>query len=92
MRNLRMAAIIMAVAGGLSLAHGTSAMAADDFSFSFDTGNVAFAYTDGYWDNDHHWHKWHSHREAVEYRKRFGDHYHTWKHTRDADHGWQDHH
>jgi len=92
MRNLKMASVIIGLAASLSLAHAASAVAADDFSFSFDTGNVAFAYTDGYWDNDHHWHRWHNRHEAIEYKKRFADHYNGWKHDRDADKGWHDHH
>ena len=89
MRNLRKRSIILGVASGLalSLAYSTSTFAAEDFAFSFDTGNVAFAYTDGYWDSNHHWHKWHNSRERVEYKKRFADHYNGWKHDRDADHG-----
>jgi hypothetical protein len=58
----------------------------------FDAGSVAFAYNDGYWDHDHHWHKWHNTREARLFRKEHADSWHAWKHNRDHDMGWHDEH
>jgi hypothetical protein len=68
----------------------TPAVAREAFSFSFDTGNVAFAYSDGYWDHDHHWHKWRNAREGREYRARFSDHYDNHRHTHMPNKGWRD--
>ncbi len=56
---------------------------------SFSLGNVAFGYRDGYWDNDHAWHKWRNNRDYRSYRGHQGGSFHNWNHNRDADHGWQ---
>lgn len=57
-------------------------------SISLDFGNVAFGDNDGYWDNDHQWHSWASDNDSRRYRDYQGNHYHDWKHDRDADMGW----
>jgi len=56
---------------------------------SFDFGDVAFAYRDGYWDNDHRWHKWRNGREHQDYRNRHGDNYRNGNHNRYRGNGWQ---
>jgi hypothetical protein len=47
---------------------------------TFDFGNVALGYSDGYYDCDHHWHRW-AHR-GDSYRRRLdhGDNHHGWRH------------
>ena len=46
----------------------------------FNIGNVSVGFSDGYWDNNHHWHKW-AHRADLEhYRAAHGDSYHEWRH------------
>jgi hypothetical protein len=90
MKALLMGAIAIGVAAGVTLAGPHPAAARDTFSFSFDLGDVAFAYSDGYWDHDHQWHRWHNSREAREYRARYREHWHGWKHDRDRDMGWRD--
>ena len=79
--------VAMAVVGSLAGASlATSAPAfADGFNFSFNTGNVAMGFNDGYYDNHRRWHKWHNKREAREWRARFSDRYRDARH-RDADH------
>ena len=81
--------ILLLSGAALSLSQAASA---DSFRFRFDTGNVAFAYQDGYWDHNHRWHRWHNHREMIEYQRRYHDHYYDWRHDRDRDHGWHDDH
>ncbi|HJW42236.1 MAG TPA: hypothetical protein VJ476_13555 [Rhizomicrobium sp.] len=49
--------------------------------------DVAFGYRDGYWDNDHHWHRWNNNAAYRNYRDH-GTNYHGWKHNRDSNHGW----
>jgi hypothetical protein len=88
MKTTKYAFAVLAMVGGLMVA--TAPSRADDFAFSFNTGDVAFAYTDGYWDNNHVWHRWHNQREMREYRTRYHDHWHAWRHNRDRDHGWHD--
>jgi len=60
-------------------------------AISIGFGNVAFGFNDGYWDNNHRWHHWRNRREHRDYRSRYGDNYHDWKHNRDSDHGWSRH-
>jgi hypothetical protein len=46
----------------------------------FNLGNVSVGFSDGYWDNNHHWHRW-AHRADLErYRSAHGDSYHEWRH------------
>jgi hypothetical protein len=71
---------------------GTSAPAAarDTFAFSFDTGGVAFAYSDGYWDRDHRWHRWRNAREARAFREMYRDRYWHRRHNAERNSGWRD--
>ena len=78
----------------MSLATTAPTVAREALSFSFDAGNVAFAYTDGYWDRRHNFHKWRDAREAREYRARYSHNYKNSRHTREKNNGWrgdQDH-
>ena len=73
---------IMAITIALAatpFAAGGSANAA--VGVSFDIGNVAVGYSDGYYDNDHHWHRWAHHADATHYRAAHADQYHTWRHN-----------
>ena len=78
-------------AGALGLAGlvGTVAVAtpamAQGFSISFNTGNVAFAYTDGYYDSNRKWHRWRSDRERQWYQKNHRNKYHAMRRDRDRD-------
>ena len=90
MKMFTMAAAIIGTVAVLSMSNAPRAQAGDNFSFSFDTGGVAFAYSDGYWDHDHQWHRWQNAREAREYRSRYAENYHGYRHTRDHDKGWHD--
>jgi len=89
MRTLGFAAVITGLMAAATLGVSSHARA-NDMRFSFDVGNVAFAYNDGWWDNDHHWHKWHSRHEARMFKDHYHDRYHDWKHTREHNHGWHD--
>ncbi|MGZ5929676.1 MAG: hypothetical protein ACXWLX_10705 [Rhizomicrobium sp.] len=62
----------------------------DRGAVSFSFGNVAFGYSDGYWDNDRRWHQWNSDRERQSYRNYQGNRYYDWNHDRDGDDGWRD--
>lgn len=64
--------------------------AAQGFAFSFNTGDVAFAYSDGYWDRSHRWHAWRNSREAREFRRSHGHLYNDTRHTRVRNQGWRD--
>ncbi|HKT19509.1 MAG TPA: hypothetical protein VJR47_15785 [Stellaceae bacterium] len=53
-------------------------------------GEVAFGYSDGYWDRGHHWHGWASADEAARFRSSDRGHYYDRPHTSDRDQGWRD--
>lgn len=55
---------------------------------SFNLGDVAFGYQDGYWDRGRHWHNWRNDDEMRSYRNSSGNKYYDWKHDRDPDNGW----
>jgi len=78
----------IALVGG-SLAVGLPAVAANSRVEAGRAG-IAFGYSDGYWDQNHHWHKWRDQRQAAEFRKEHRDHYYTRKHDADRNHGWRD--
>lgn len=62
---------------GTTLIGATVANAA---SVTFDIGNVAVGYTDGYYDNDHHWHRWAHRADATRFRRAHKDQYHGYRH------------
>ena len=82
----------LALTTGALLLFASSSLPASaaDATIRFDAGNVAFAYTDGYWDHDHHWHKWSNAKESQAYRRDHKENYHAWKHDRDKDQGWHE--
>jgi len=90
MKKLAMTAAMVSAVALLSMAAPSSAHAQDAFTFSFNTGNVAFAYSDGYWDNERRWHRWRDAREAREFRKHHGHRYYHRKHTSVHNRGWRD--
>ncbi|NIJ47934.1 hypothetical protein [Rhizomicrobium electricum] len=58
-------------------------------SVSFDFGDVAYGYRDGYWDNSHRWHNWRNRNDHDNYRNHQGNHYRNGNHDRYRGHGWQ---
>lgn len=89
MKTLRLATAIVGTLATLTFANVTGALAADSFSFSFDTGAVAFAYSDGYWDREHRWHSWRNAREHRAYREQYRDSYKAVRHSRERNKGWR---
>ena len=59
-------------------------------SVGIDFGNIAFGYTDGYWDHDHHWHRWRHHADWERFREERREHAYEYRHDHDHDHGWHD--
>src|SRR5690348_284622 len=84
MSNRLRTLVVAAVIGATSLAAAAPAMA--DWGFSFDAGNVAFAYRDGYWDRYHRWHRWDNPDQYRWYRAHYANNYYDWDHDR----GWHD--
>ena len=46
----------------------------------FNIGDVSVGYSDGYWDNSHHWHRWAHKDDLAQYRSAHADNYHEWRH------------
>ncbi|HEX4195408.1 MAG TPA: hypothetical protein VHY80_20035 [Stellaceae bacterium] len=88
MRNTK-AALVAALlaAGALAPVAATPAHAA---SVQFNSGNVAFGYSDGYWDRSHQWHRWPNTAARTDWRKTNKEHYYTHAHTHDKGGGWHD--
>lgn len=87
MKTVLAAAIFAATIGATAL--GTTPASADRLYLSFSSGDVAFAYRDGWWDRDHRWHHWRDRDEWREYRVRHYPYYSDWDHDRDGD-GWRE--
>lgn len=89
MKKFAIAALIVGTLAGGTLGASLPTMARDSFSFSFNTGDVAFGYSDGYWDNNRQWHRWRNSHEARQYRAQYGERYQHRKHTRQQGNGWR---
>ena len=78
-KSMAAAAVIASLTAAATLVTAQPAAAHDRFLFSFDVGDVRFAYSDGYWDRHNRWHHWRSPREAYEFQVRYGDRYGHWR-------------
>jgi hypothetical protein len=59
-------------------------------SFSFVLGNVAFGYSDGYYDRNRRWHGWRNNTERNWYQRNHRDSYHHMRRDHDRDHNRRD--
>jgi hypothetical protein len=76
---LKTVTIAMAVAGAALVGGGTANAA--NVRARFDIGNVAVGFSDGYYDNDHNFHRWARSSDARRYRVAHKEQYHTWRHN-----------
>ena len=90
MKNFCKTALAVGTLCALTFAAVTPTLARDTFAFSFDTGDVAFAYTDGYWDHSHNWHGWRNSHERRQYSAQYRDHYKASRHSHERNGGWRD--
>jgi hypothetical protein len=88
MKKLLKSAIVIAGLSGAACAISGPASAA---SFAINFGDVAFGYSDGWYDHHHRWHRWHDWREARYYRDHYRHHYYGWRHD-DRRHHHHRHH
>lgn len=95
-RGLQAALIATAISAGALAPLGIAQAA--DVSVQFDAGNVAFGYSDGYWDRDHRWHRWPNAAARNSWQGENKGHYYAHSHTRykaagwhDSDHYWEHH-
>jgi hypothetical protein len=49
--------------------------------------DVSMGYRDGYWDNNHGWHRWNNDGDFRAYRYRHADTYRDWNHDRNGNDG-----
>lgn len=86
--TIKAALATLAIAAG-SLAAGPAALA-DNVTVGVGPGGIAFGYSDGYWDRDHHWHGWRNKEEAERFRAENREHYYDRKHDREEHEGWRE--
>jgi len=77
MRIILKGAAIALILAGATLSAVTANAAV---GVSFDIGNVAVGYSDGYMGNDHQYHAWAQHSDAVRYQKAHKESYHGYRH------------
>jgi hypothetical protein len=63
--------------------------ARNNVGVSLNFGNISSGYSDGYWNNDHSWHRWNNRSDANRYRAQYQGQYHNMNHTRAANNGWK---
>jgi hypothetical protein len=71
---------IVKIALAASLLIGTAGAANAAVGIGFNLGNVSVGFSDGYWDNSHHWHRWAHHGDAERFRHDHAAMYHEWRH------------
>ena len=84
MKSILKAAAIAAILGTTAV----GAYAAD-VAVTFNPGDVAYGYSDGYWTNKREWRTWDKPEYVEVYRKHPGAHYYEYRHDRDPDMGWR---
>jgi hypothetical protein len=70
-----------AMAAAFALTLGSAATANAAVGISFDLGNVAVGYTDGYMGTDHQYHRWAHASDASRFRAAHKEQYHTYRHN-----------
>ena len=73
---LKAAAIAVALSGATLI----GAVPANAAGITFDIGNVAVGYSDGYMGNDHQYHRWAHASDAKRFRTAHKDQYHGYRH------------
>ena len=81
-RTLKTTALAFALVGATVL----SAQAVD---VTFNAGDVAYGYSDGYWTTKREWRTWEKPEYVEVYRKHPGARYYEYRHDRDPDQGWR---
>ena len=66
---------------GLASAAGSASLANAAARVTFDIGNVAIGYSDGYMDNNHQYHRWTRRSDAQQYRTAHKDQYRGYRHN-----------
>ena len=88
-RRIGFALVALALVGA-PLAAVTPSAAREAANISINPDRIAFGYRDGYWDRDHHWHKWRNRQDANWYKAHYGEHYYDRTHGQDKAKGWHE--
>jgi hypothetical protein len=87
-RNLKiaLAAIALGVAPVVAI---SPPVAAQSVGVTVSVPGIAFGYSDGYWDQQHHWHAWKSREQMDAWRQANAAHFYERRHDADAAAGWR---
>lgn len=77
--KMLLAACVIGTAGIVA-----TAPASAQSGFSFRAGDVAIAFSDGYYDRRNRWHAWRDAREHRWYRTNYRNNYRAWRRDRDG--------
>ena len=86
-RHTQAALVAALLAAGSLTPLATTARAA---TVHFNSGSVAFGYSDGYWDRSHHWHRWPTTTARTDWRAHNREHYYGRSHRHDHASGWRE--
>ena len=84
MKKSLKALLVASVLAGATVM-GTGAASAQPAGFSFRVGDVAIAYSNGYYDRSNRWHNWRHVRERDWYRVNYRNNYRARAYDRDRD-------
>jgi len=94
MRNYMKGTAIALLLSGTAFASAGTANADDYYhndransTIAVQFGDVSMGYRDGYWDNNHNWHRWNGDNDYQTYRSQHADTYRDWNHDRDSNFG-----
>jgi hypothetical protein len=90
--NTRRVLCALIITGAVAAGSSVPLVAAHaaDVSVNFNAGDVAFGFTDGYWDRNHAWHAWPNTKARDQWRSGNAAHYHAKSHAQYKGSGWSD--
>jgi hypothetical protein len=89
-RMKRTIAIAVALAfAAAPLAMTAPPVAAQGVNVTVNPG-IAYGYSDGYWDQGHHWHQWRDRQQQEAWQKDNSGHFYDRAHDKEANGGWRD--
>ena len=83
--NGLLAGAALCACGVMATAPPAVARPTGGISFSINLGNAVFGYSDGYYDQNRRWHRWHNAQERRWYQSNHSDSFYNLRHDRDND-------
>lgn len=90
MSNLKIA--LLAFTCIASSVAATTPASADNVTVTIGPGGLAFGFSDGYWDQNRHWHRWRNDYERDRFRRAYPSYYTHRRHDHVNGWGWRDDH